>query len=145
MVSCVVGVWLGCIGVILTTVRESATPEKVPRLSLIFCAARCCVFVNRQSVKVYLHMTCTTGMFSRTLLYAQHPVTKNLHISPRFSLTIFYRDASLVLLRAHLCTAVDYAQNPVFEIVHQASMKVCLHIVQRECSAEPSMRSILRR
>ena len=49
--------------------------------------------------------TCTTGMFSRrTLLCAASCVTKN--ISPRFSRTIFYRDANSVILRAHLCTAV---------------------------------------
>ena len=44
-------------------------------------------------------------MFSKTL-HAQHPVTTNLHISPRFLPTIFYRDANSVLLLAHLCTAV---------------------------------------
>ena len=36
-----------------------------------------------------------------------------------------------------------YALNPVFEIVHDESVKVYLHIVQRECSAEPSMVRIL--
>ena len=37
-----------------------------------------------------------------------------------------------------------YAQNPVFEIVDDESVKIYLHIhVQRECSAEPSMRRIL--
>ena len=49
--------------------------------------------------------TCTTEMFSRTL-HAQHPATTNLHISPRFLPTIFYRYANSVLLLAHLCTAV---------------------------------------
>ena len=43
--------------------------------------------------------TCTTGMFSRTL-HAQHPVTINLRISPRFSPPVFYRDANSVLLLA---------------------------------------------
>ena len=33
-------------------------------------------------------------------------VTKDIHISPRFSPAFFYRDANLVLLLAHLCTAV---------------------------------------
>ena len=38
-----------------------------------------------------------------------------------------------------------YAQNLLFEIVHGESVKVYLHIhVQWECSAEPSMRRILR-
>ena len=42
-----------------------------------------------------------------------------------------------------------YAQNPVFEIVHEESVKVylnihaCVVITQRECSVEPSMRRIL--
>ena len=45
-------------------------------------------------------------MLSRTL-HAQHPVTTNLHVSPRFSPTIFSRDdANSVVLLAHLCTAV---------------------------------------
>ena len=61
-------------------------------------------------------------------LYAQHPVTKNLNVSPRFSPTIFYRDANSVILLAHLCAAVSvnrlYAQNPVFEIVHDESVNV---------------------
>ena len=72
-------------------------------------------------MKVYVH--CTTGMFSRTL-HVQHPVTTNLHISPRFSPTIFYRDANSVLLLAHLCNA----QNPVFDIVREESVKIYLHM-----------------
>ena len=44
-------------------------------------------------------------MFSGTF-YAQHSVTKNLHISPRFWPTIFYQDANSVLLLAHFCAAV---------------------------------------
>ena len=37
-----------------------------------------------------------------------------------------------------------YAQNPVFEIVREESVKVYLHIhIQWEYSAEPSMRGIL--
>ena len=68
-------------------------------------------------------------MFSRTL-HAQHPVTTNLHISPRFSPTIFHRDGNLVLLLAHLRTAVlsGSAQNPVFEIVLEEGVKVYLHM-----------------
>ena len=46
--------------------------------------------------------------------------TKN--ISPRFSRTIFYRDANSAVLRAHLCTSINslYAKT-VFEIVHEES------------------------
>ena len=45
-----------------TTVRESATPDRKENnrqssfFDGIFCASRCCVFVHRQSVKVYLHI-----------------------------------------------------------------------------------------
>ena len=64
------------------------------------------LLISRKSVNVFLHIhTCTKGMFSRTNpLCAASCVTKD--ISPRFSPTIFYRDANSVLLRAHLCTAV---------------------------------------
>ena len=87
-------------------------------------------------------------MFSRTV-YAQHPVTKNLHISPRLSPTTFYRDANSVLLLliliAHLLySSINnlYAQDPVFEIVHDESGKVYLRMIctTREYPAESSMR-----
>ena len=55
-------------------------------------------------------------MFSRTL-YVQHPVSKNLHISPRFSPTIFYRDANSVLqnpLCAASCVTRDIPVSPRF-------------------------------
>ena len=95
-----------CTGFVLNTVRESATADsKENKQADVFfrrhflCGAMLC---NCSSAE---RDTCPTGMFSRTL-YAQHPVTKNLHISPRFSPTIFYRDANSVFLLAHLCTAV---------------------------------------
>ena len=75
---------------------------------------------------------CTTRMFSRTL-YAQHPVTKNLHISPRFSPTIFLsrcKFSTPTINSTPLYSSIYrlYAQNPVFEIVHDESVKVYLHI-----------------
>ena len=97
--------------VVLNTVRESATPgckenkqaDAGSRLfSKVFSVRRVVVvlFIGRAWRSI---CTCTTGMFSRTL-YVQHPVSKNLHISSRFSPTIFYRDANSVLLLEHLCT-----------------------------------------
>ena len=65
LVSCVVCVWLGCISVVPTTVRESATPDSKEKnqadartrlFSKVFPAARCREIVLQQSVKVYLHM-----------------------------------------------------------------------------------------
>ena len=78
------------------------------------------------------HHTCPTRLFSIITLYAQHPVTENLHISPRFSPTIFYRGANSVLLLYNsipLYSSRLYAQNPAFEIVHDESVKVCLHMM----------------
>ena len=79
--------------------------------------------------EVYLHMTCTTGMFSRTL-HAQHPVTTNLFTSPRFSPTIFYRDANSVPTSTPFYSSISklYAQNLGFEIVREESVKVYLHM-----------------
>ena len=73
--------------------------------------------------------TCTTGMFSRTL-HAQHLVTTNLNTSPRFSPTIFYRDANSVPTSTPFYTSTDRlcAQNLGFEIVREESVKVYLHM-----------------
>ena len=87
LVSCVVGVWLGCISVVLTTVRKGTTPHSKEnkqadagnRLFSI-CATRCCGIVRQQSVKVYSTYICTTGMFSRAV-YAQHPVSSRIFAS----------------------------------------------------------------
>ena len=167
--------------------------------------------VHDESVKVYPHMY--NGNVQQNPLCVESCVTKEFSMSPRFLSTIFDPDANSVLLRAHLCTAVDsmrkkpcvrncsrkrerlyngnvqqnplcaascvtkdiyshrspvlacvflsrckfstptstslyscintlYVHNPVFEIVHDESVNVYPHIhVQRECSAEPSMRT----
>ena len=90
----------------------------------------------QESVKV-----CTKGMFSRTI-YAQHPVTENLHISPRFSPSIFYRDANSVLL-LYTAVLIGFAQNPVFEkcvfciAQHHLlqSMSLFIHVLSRMYSS----------
>ena len=63
-------------------------------------------------------------------------VTKVFSIFPRFFPTTFYRDANPVLLQilAHLCTA---AQNPVFEIVREESVKVYLHMYSGNVQQNP--------
>ena len=78
-------------------------------------------------------------MFSR-ILYAQQPVTKNLHISPRFSPTIFYREANSVILSTPLYSSINrlYAQNPVFAIIHDdESVKVYLHMYNGNFQQNP--------
>ena len=79
-------------------------------------------------------------MFSRTF-YAQHSVTKNLHISTRFSPTFFYQDANSVLLlnSTLLYSSIIrlYPQNPVLKIVHDESVKVCLHMYNGNVQQNP--------
>ena len=58
-----------------------------------------------ESVKVYPHMY--NGNVQQNPLCVESYITKEFAISPRFSPTIFDPDANSVLLRAHLCTAVD--------------------------------------
>ena len=58
-----------------------------------------------ETVKVYLHMY--KGNAQQNPLCVESCVTKEFSMSPLFSLTIFDPDANSVLLRAHLCTAVD--------------------------------------
>ena len=101
--------------------------------------------ISRKSVNVFLHITCTKGMFSRTSPLCAAPcVIKN--ISPRFSPTIFYRDANSVLLRAHLCTAVligSMRRTLCSKLFIGRAWRSIYTYVQRECSAEPSMRRTL--
>ena len=95
-----------CTGVVLNTVRESATPDSEENQQAasgsrrfrkyFLCGALLCNFSSREDEGLSTH-TCPTGMFSGTF-YAQHSVTKNLHISPRFWPTTFYQDANSVLL-----------------------------------------------
>ena len=77
-----------------------------------------------QSVKVYLHMY--HGDVWQNTLCVESCVTKDLSISPRFSPTIFCRDANSGLLQAHLSlySSKLYAQNPAFEIVHEETVNV---------------------
>ena len=68
--------------------------------------------VYAKSVKVYL------SMYSRNVqqnpLCVEFCVTKKFSTSPLSSSTIFDRDANSVLLRAHLCPAVDSMRRKPF-------------------------------
>ena len=117
------------VGVVLES--SSTLYGKVPRLAVkktnrltkavfyfrrhFLCGALLCNCLSAERGGLSAH-ACTTGIYSRTL-YVQHPVSKNLYISPRFSPTIFYRDANSVLLLEHLCIVTLYAQ-------HSASLRI---------------------
>ena len=57
-------------------------------------------------MKVYLHMH--NGNVQQNPLCVESCATNGFSISPRLSPTMFDRDANSVILRAHLCTAVDF-------------------------------------
>ena len=70
-------------------------------------------------------------------------VTKVFSIFPRFSPAIFYRDANSVLLQTlasiplYSCINRLYAQNPVFEIVREESVKVYVHMYSGNVQQNP--------
>ena len=68
--------------------------------------------VHDKSVKVYLPMY--NGNVQQNPLCVEYCVTKEFSMSPLFSSTIFDPDANSVLLRAHLCTAVDSMRRKPF-------------------------------
>ena len=68
--------------------------------------------VHDQSVKVYLTMY--NGNVQQNPLCVESCVTKKFSMSLPFSSTVFDPDASSVLLRAHLCTAVDSMRRKPF-------------------------------
>ena len=61
--------------------------------------------VHDESVKVYLPIY--NGNVQQNTLCVESCVTKTFSMSPLFASTIFDPDGNSVLLRAHLCTAVD--------------------------------------
>ena len=69
--------------------------------------------VHDKSVKVYLPMYNSNNV-QQNPLCVESCVTKKFSISPLFSSTIFDPDANSVLLRAHLCTAVDSMRRKPF-------------------------------
>ena len=144
-----VGVWL------IVLASSSTLYGKVPRLiikktsrltqAVVFfrrnflCGALLCncSSAEREGLSTHVQRECSAQP------YAQHSVTKNLHISPRFSPTIFYRKANSVLFLAHLCTTVLIGSMRKTLWSKPFMMSECLStLVQQECSAEPSMRRI---
>ena len=84
-----------------------------------------------ESVKVYL------PMYSRNVqqnpLCVEFCVTKKFSTSPLFSSTIFDPDANSVLLRAHLCPAVDSMRRKPFVRFYQDANSV--HLLAHFCTA----------
>ena len=75
--------------------------------------------VREESVKVYLHIH--NGNVQQNPILLESCATKDFSISPRLSPTMFDPDANSVLLRAHVCTAVEL---------------MCRKLCLRNCSRE---------
>ena len=93
-----------------------------------FCAEPCCVIVHGQSVRsIY---TCTTGMSAEPSM--RNILSQRILTSlPGSRLRYFYRDANSVPTSTpFFYSSINrlYAQNSVFEIVSEESMKVYLHM-----------------
>ena len=124
-----------------------------PDANSVLLRAQLCTAVHAQKtvcsklLKKSVKKVCTTGTPTRTL-YAQHPVSlnKDIHISPQFSPVFFYHDENSVLLPAHLCTAVlidSMRRTLCSNLFMMRAWRPIYTYVQRESSAEPSMRRTL--
>ena len=74
-------------------------------INTLYAQNRVFEIVHDESVKAYLRMYIEN--VQQNPLCVKPCVTKKFSMSPRFSPAFFYPDANSVLLRAHLCTAVD--------------------------------------
>ena len=84
----------------------TSTPVFYSSINRLYAQNPVFEIVREESVKVYLHMH--NGNVQQNPPRVESCVTKEISISPQLSPTMFDRDANSVLLRAHLCTAVDF-------------------------------------
>ena len=155
---------------ILANSVPTSTPVFYSRFNRLYAQNPVFEIIGEESVKVYLHMH--NANVQQNPPCVEFCVTKKKSISTQLSPTMLDPDANSVLLRAHLCTAVDfmcrkpcvrncsrerkglynngnvistthlctqqlYAQNPVFEIVHDESVKVYLHMYNGNVQQNP--------
>ena len=107
-----------------------STPSSTPLYSSInrlYAQSPVFAIIHDESVKVYLHMY--NGNVQQNPLCVESCVTKEFSISPRLWRTIFDPNANSVLLRAHLCTAVDFIFIFFFTLTYSrwtSSLPSCL-------------------
>ena len=113
--------------VLLGSIRKISTPTS----TLFYCSIirlypQNPVFkiVHDKSVKVSLPMY--NGYVQQNLLCVEYCVTKKFSMSPLSSPTIFDPDENSMLLRAHLCPALDYAQKTLCTTFYQYANSVPL-------------------
>ena len=104
--------------------------------------------VREESVKVYLHMH--NGNVQQNSPCVESCVTREISISPQLSPTMFDPDANSVLLRAHLCTAVDFmCRKPCVRncsrerkgLYNNGNVILTTHLCTAALCAEPCVRN----
>ena len=102
-----------CTGVVLNTVRESATPSYKENKQAdagsrrfrrhFLCGALLCNFssTEHEGLSTHAQRQCSAEPFMRSILSLRIFTSR-----PGSRLRFFYRDANSVLLLAHFCTAV---------------------------------------
>ena len=141
-----------CTGVALNTVRESITPDSKENKQAdagsrrfrrhFLCGALLYNFssTEHEGLSTHVQRECSVEPFMHSIpslrIFTSCPGSRLRFLSrcKKFSTptsTLLY--SSIIRL---------YPQNPVFEIVHDESVKVYLH-VYNECSPEPSIRKIM--
>ena len=137
-----VGVWL------IVLASSPTLYWKVPRLILkktsrltqavvisegISCAARCCVIFHRQGMKVYLHMS--NGNVQHKSILSLRIFTSRPGSRLHFFLRCKFSTPTGTLLYSSIIRL--YPQNSVFGIVHDESVKVYLHMYNRNVQQNP--------
>ena len=106
--------------------------------------------IREESVKVYLHMH--NGNVQQNPPCVESCVTKEISISPQLSPTMFDSDANSVLLRAHLCTAIDFmCRKPCVRncsrerkgLYNNGNVILTTHLCTAALCAEPCVRNCL--
>ena len=106
--------------------------------------------VREESVKVYLHMH--NGNVQQSPPCVESCVTTeiSISISPQLSPTMFVPNANSVLLRAHLCTAVDFmCRKPCVRncsrerkgLYNNGNVILTTHLCTAALCAEPCVRN----
>ena len=141
-----VGVWLiVCTGVILNTVRESATPESKEnkqadagsrRFRRHFLCGALWIFssTEHEVLSIHVQRKCSAEPFMRSILSLRIFTSR-----PGSRLRLFSRCQFITSTSTLLYSSIIrlYPQNPVFKIVHDESVKIYLHMYNGNVQQSP--------
>ena len=135
-------------GVVLSTVRESATPDSKEHKQAdagsrrfrrhFLCGALLCIFLSTEHEGLSTHHAqreCSAEYFMRSVL-SLRVFTSRPGSRLRFLSRCKFSTPTCTLLYSSIIRF--YPQNPVFEIVHDESVKVYLHMYNENVQQNPS-------